>query len=226
MPLRGSCHCGKVAFTLDEEAPAQALSCNSRRKGGLLHTSAPDRLTLQGSREDIQRERRMLTIILFIVSLGFVSLPLNAATVPFSVVVDKYHEGQNGQLIDGYKRYKTISAALESAPTNGTERFVIYIKPGRYMEQVRVNKPRISLIGAGRERTILMFAAAVGSRDHTGKLYGRASATLSILASDFDLQAMTVENSFRLQGKSEKRCHRSIQDLPLAGTSNIDQIQY
>jgi hypothetical protein len=57
MPLRGSCHCGKIAFTLDEEAPAQALSCNCsicRRKGGLLHASVPDKFTLQGSREDIQ----------------------------------------------------------------------------------------------------------------------------------------------------------------------------
>ena len=57
MPIRGSCHCGKIAYTLDEEAPTGAMACNGsicRRKGYLLHFSTPDKFTLAGSRDDIQ----------------------------------------------------------------------------------------------------------------------------------------------------------------------------
>ncbi|MEO6359581.1 MAG: GFA family protein [Sphingomicrobium sp.] len=57
MPIRGSCHCGKIAFTLDEDMPTGAMTCNCsicRRKGYLLHFSTPDKFTLEGSREDIQ----------------------------------------------------------------------------------------------------------------------------------------------------------------------------
>ena len=39
MPYEGSCHCGAVAFTVDADLPADAMSCNCshcRRKGFLL----------------------------------------------------------------------------------------------------------------------------------------------------------------------------------------------
>lgn len=57
MPVTGSCHCGKIAYTLDEDAPSAAMACNCsicRRKGYLLHFSTPDKFTLHGSRDDIQ----------------------------------------------------------------------------------------------------------------------------------------------------------------------------
>jgi hypothetical protein len=57
MTIRGSCHCGKVAYTLDEEPPTQAIECNCsicRRKGYLHHFSTPDKFTLEASRDDIQ----------------------------------------------------------------------------------------------------------------------------------------------------------------------------
>jgi len=57
MPIRGSCHCGKIAYTLDEDAPTQGIECNCsicRRKGYLHHFSTPDKFALEGDREDIQ----------------------------------------------------------------------------------------------------------------------------------------------------------------------------
>jgi hypothetical protein len=39
MSYEGSCHCGAVAFTVESESPAEAMSCNCshcRRKGFLL----------------------------------------------------------------------------------------------------------------------------------------------------------------------------------------------
>jgi hypothetical protein len=57
MPVTGSCHCGKIAFTLDEETPTKAVSCNCsicRRRGWLLHASTLDKLHVEGSPDDIQ----------------------------------------------------------------------------------------------------------------------------------------------------------------------------
>ena len=57
MPITGSCHCGKITYSLAEDSPTQAMECNCsicRRKGYLHHFSTPDRFTLQGDRADLQ----------------------------------------------------------------------------------------------------------------------------------------------------------------------------
>jgi hypothetical protein len=57
MTIRGSCHCGKVAFSLDEEMPTEAMECNCSicsRKAYLHHFTTPDRLTLETPREEIE----------------------------------------------------------------------------------------------------------------------------------------------------------------------------
>jgi hypothetical protein len=56
MAMHGSCHCGKVAYALDEDAPAKAMDCNCsicRRKGYLHHFTGVDKFTLQTPREEI-----------------------------------------------------------------------------------------------------------------------------------------------------------------------------
>lgn len=55
MPVRGSCHCGKIAYRLEEE-PTEAMECNCsicRRKGYLLAFTTPAAFTLETSRDDI-----------------------------------------------------------------------------------------------------------------------------------------------------------------------------
>lgn len=55
MPVRGSCHCGKIAYRLEEE-PTEAMECNCsicRRKGYLLSFFSPSAFTLETSRDDI-----------------------------------------------------------------------------------------------------------------------------------------------------------------------------
>lgn len=47
--LNGSCHCGAVAFTVDADPPAEAISCNCshcRRKGFLLAFYPVEQFTL------------------------------------------------------------------------------------------------------------------------------------------------------------------------------------
>ncbi len=51
MAYDGSCHCGAVSFTVEGDAPNQALSCNCsicRRKGMLLAFAPRTSLTLRG----------------------------------------------------------------------------------------------------------------------------------------------------------------------------------
>ena len=57
MTFRGSCHCGKLAYTVEENPPTKAMECNCsicRRKGSLHHFTTPDKFSLEGSRDDIQ----------------------------------------------------------------------------------------------------------------------------------------------------------------------------
>jgi hypothetical protein len=56
MPMTGSCQCGALAYTLDEEAPTRAMACNCsicRRKAYLLHFSTPEKFAFQGDRTAI-----------------------------------------------------------------------------------------------------------------------------------------------------------------------------
>jgi hypothetical protein len=56
MSFRGSCHCGKIAYTVDEAPPTKAMACNCsicRRKGALHHFTTPDKFRLEASRDDI-----------------------------------------------------------------------------------------------------------------------------------------------------------------------------
>ncbi len=51
--MRGSCHCGKVAYTTPD-TPTEAMSCNCsicRRRGSLLAFTTPDKFKLETSRE-------------------------------------------------------------------------------------------------------------------------------------------------------------------------------
>ena len=57
MPICGSCHCGKIAYTLDA-VPTEAIECNCsicRRRGAVLAAFSPDKFHLETAR----RHRRL-----------------------------------------------------------------------------------------------------------------------------------------------------------------------
>jgi hypothetical protein len=57
MSYEGSCHCGKVAFSVEAEAPAQAIACNCshcRRKGFLLSFVPAAQFTLLRGEEALK----------------------------------------------------------------------------------------------------------------------------------------------------------------------------
>jgi hypothetical protein len=56
MSFRGSCHCGKLAYTVDEDVPTQAMACKCsicRRQGLLHHFTTPDKFRREASDEDV-----------------------------------------------------------------------------------------------------------------------------------------------------------------------------
>ena len=95
--------------------------------------------------------------------------------------------------IDGSGDVRTVQAAVDRVPDNNPHRFVIRIKPGIYIEQVRVpaNKPFISFIGESADKTKLSF-------NLSNKAAGSTSASYSVYIGghDFYAENISFENSF------------------------------
>ena len=56
MPFTGSCHCGAIAYEVDEDPPTAAMMCNCsicRRRAPLHHFTTPDKFTLKTSRDAV-----------------------------------------------------------------------------------------------------------------------------------------------------------------------------
>lgn len=94
---------------------------------------------------------------------------------------------------DGSGDVKTVSEAIAKVPENNKTRYVIFIKKGVYIEQIRIpaNKPYISFIGESAETTKLSF-------DINNKRAGTTSAAYAIYIGghDFYAENITFENSF------------------------------
>ena len=58
---------------------------------------------------------------------------------------------------DGSGKYKTVKEAVASAPNNGKTRYVIYVKKGKYKENVEVGKSKknLMIVGDGMSSTII-----------------------------------------------------------------------
>lgn len=94
---------------------------------------------------------------------------------------------------DGSGNARTVQEAVDKVPSNNKSRTVIRIKPGIYVEQVRVpaDKPYISFIGESAERTKITF-------NLSNKAAGSTSASYSVYIGghDFYAENITFENSF------------------------------
>ena len=58
---------------------------------------------------------------------------------------------------DGSGKYRTVKEAVASAPNNGKTRYVIYVKKGKYKENVEVGKSKknLMIVGDGMSSTII-----------------------------------------------------------------------
>jgi pectinesterase len=69
---------------------------------------------------------------------------------------------------DGSGHYKTITEAINAAPSKSNGRYIIYVRAGIYAERVKVSKDGIMLVGDGKDVTIV-----------TGKLSGVSLKSIS-----------------------------------------------
>ncbi|MEI7028144.1 pectinesterase family protein [Paenibacillus sp. y28] len=86
--------------------------------------------------------------------------------------------------------FTTIQAAVNSISASNTARTVIYIEPGTYREQVKITAPYVSLVGAGRDKTKLVYD--LSNADFPNNALN--GATLSVKADNFTAENMTFEN--------------------------------
>ena len=107
---------------------------------------------------------------------------------------------------DGTGDYTTVREALEAAPSNRTEPWIIFVKEGRYEEENVVSKPFISLIGEGRDKVIITYYGVSGGTPGDDmkqkaaelglKYIGGGNEVFAVKADDFFAEGVTFENSY------------------------------
>ena len=100
---------------------------------------------------------------------------------------------------DGSGNFTTVQAAIDAAPMGRTIPFRIFIKNGRYKEQVRIpaGKPFVYLIGESVTGTIITYNTAAKDSLPGGRVVGTAnSGTFIVYAADFFAAEITFENSY------------------------------
>ncbi|XP_068665098.1 probable pectinesterase/pectinesterase inhibitor 61 [Aristolochia californica] len=92
---------------------------------------------------------------------------------------------------DGNGTYKTIAEAIKAAPEKSTRRIVIYIKAGRYDENLKVGRKKTNLMfyGDGKGKTVI-----TGGRNIFQNFTTFHTATFAATGAGFILRDVTVEN--------------------------------
>jgi len=121
-------------------------------------------------------KHKLLTCLFTLTVALILSAHCSAATPQYDLIVAK----------DGSGKYTSIQAAINASPEGQTKPFKIYIKKGRYNEQIRIpaTKPFLEIVGEDPATTIIAYGD------------GRAqTSTFSIMAKDIMLMNLTLENT-------------------------------
>lgn len=94
--------------------------------------------------------------------------------------------------------FTSIQEAIDAAPNNASEPYIILIKNGKYNEKLFIDKPFITLVGEDRDSTriILPISRDEWLADHPGDDWGAAIINIGNYANDFTLANMTVYNNY------------------------------
>lgn len=118
------------------------------------------------------------------------------------LIVDGNYSGMIGEGIENAHRFTTIKQAFQHLANLGLPSSVekiVYVKAGTYYEKVVLTVPNVTLIGDGREQTIITYDAASGLESPSGSSWGtQGSATVAIKSSAKNFMAahITFANSF------------------------------
>ncbi|WOK97240.1 hypothetical protein Cni_G05948 [Canna indica] len=109
-------------------------------------------------------------------------LQIPASNIQADMVVSK----------DGNGTYKSIKDAVEAAPENSGRRIIIYIKAGRYNENIKVGRKKTNLmfIGDGKGQTVI-----TGSRSVYDDFTTFHTATFAATGTGLIMRDMTIENT-------------------------------
>lgn len=89
----------------------------------------------------------------------------------------------------------SLQAAIDRAP--GDRPFRIALPAGTFREKLQVTRANVILVGAGRERTRIVFGDYAGAPQPGGAVRAlRSSATLTVVEAGFQARDLTVENDF------------------------------
>jgi pectinesterase len=102
---------------------------------------------------------------------------------------------------NGSGDFTSIQKAVESIPKTNRQRIVIYIKPGVYVEKIRIDAPFVTLRGAGRHATRVEFPQLANDFNKNHDPLSRA--VININSSDVVLQDMTIVNTAGIIGPHE-----------------------
>jgi len=91
---------------------------------------------------------------------------------------------------DGTGEYSSVQEALDAAPATGA---TIMVAPGTYREVITVDKPNITLRGAGKDASQTVIVNDLSAGTSGGTLH---SATVNVVADDFFATNITLANDF------------------------------
>ncbi|KAJ4840771.1 hypothetical protein Tsubulata_021338 [Turnera subulata] len=93
---------------------------------------------------------------------------------------------------DGSGNYKTLKEAVAAAPDNSNSRYVIYVKKGKYKENVEIGKKKknVMLVGDGMDATII-----TGSLNVVDGATTFTSATVAAVGDGFIAQDIWFQNT-------------------------------
>ncbi|XP_010915944.1 probable pectinesterase/pectinesterase inhibitor 34 [Elaeis guineensis] len=92
---------------------------------------------------------------------------------------------------DGTGTHKSIADAVKAAPENSARRIIIYVKAGRYNENIKVTRKKTNLMFIGDGKGITTVA---GSRSVADKYTTFHTATFASTGNGFIMRDMTIEN--------------------------------
>ncbi|GBG65411.1 hypothetical protein CBR_g50772 [Chara braunii] len=98
---------------------------------------------------------------------------------------------------DGTGSARSIQEAVNRAPIDGINRFVVFIKAGVYEEKVHVDAPRVTLIGEDPSTTVIQWGDTAAMTDPLTqtRMGTNRTATVGIDGDRFSAQDITFKNT-------------------------------
>ncbi len=124
------------------------------------------------------------------------------------VAVNQKYTGTIGEVVDGYNTFTSIQQALDylSAYSKSIEGKAITLKigEGTYNEKLEFTLPNMTVVGAGKDKTIIEWDSLYGLKDESGFVHTTDSTqTVAVResAENFTISGVTISNYWNDRSK-------------------------